>query len=200
MNIKLKNIVGLIIAIVLVTTIGVILKKYFPKSSSSSSNTISNHLNSEKPWITLTYSGIRISTPEELTENSYNMSEYEKSIASKMGSYSFQSKEISILVRYLRCLGSEVEYDLERGLKIPISNGVNRLGGTNLTFDTESASDDNIKIGVGTFQVGREIMEYKEIIYFNGKNEVGLVIIIGPQSDQTNQLISKIINSVEYSF
>jgi hypothetical protein len=200
MNNKLKYIVTLTIGVIIIGIVREFYKEYKTKIPPSEFAKSEKLLISENPWYTGVYSGIKILTPEKLNENAYNMTESEKSVASKIGSYSFTSNEIYILVRYLKGLSSEVEYDLERGLNTVISKGVNRLGGTNLTFNTEGASDGNKKVGFGTFQAGREIMEYKEIIYFNGKNEVGVVMIIGPQSDYTKQLISKIINSVEYNF
>jgi hypothetical protein len=200
MNNKLKYAVGIFIAVLIITTVRVIMKQYLDNSPSPNSSTISAPLNPEKPWITWVYSGIKISTPEKLNENDYKMSEYEKSVISKIGSYLFNSKELYIMVHYLKYSKSELGYDFESGLKVAIGNGVNGLGGTNLTFSISNTSDANKKIGSGTFHLGREIMEYKEIIYFNGKNEVGAVIIVGPQSDYTNQLITKIISSVEYLF
>jgi hypothetical protein len=110
------------------------------------------------------------------------------------------SKEINILVHYLKYLKSEVGYDFESGLNLAISNTVNGLGGTNLTFAMASSSNDKIKIGSGTFQIGRENLIYKELIYFNGKNEVGGIILIGPQNALTTSLIEKIITSTEYLF
>lgn len=197
---RLKYAGGLFIAVLIVIAVKVIVKQYFDKTPSSNSNTISNLVNSEKPWITWVYSGIKMSTPEKLKENAYNMTEYEKSVVSKIGSYSFESNEINIMVHYLKYLRNEVGYDFESGLKGAISNGVNGLGGTNLTFSITDTSEGNKKIASGTFQMQAKIMEYKEIIYFNGKNEVGGVIIFGSHSDNTNQIILKIINSIEYLF
>jgi hypothetical protein len=200
MNNKLKYGVGIFIAVLIITTGRVIIKPYLDNTPSPNPSIRSVSLNPEKPWITWVYSGIKITTPEKLNDNVYKMSEYEKSVTAKIGSYLFNSKEIYIMVHYLKYLKSEVGYDFESGLKVAIGNGVNALNGTNLTFSIANTSDDNKKIGAGTFQLGREIMEYKEIMYFNGKNEIGAVIIVGPQSDYTNKLITKIISSVEYLF
>lgn len=196
---KLKYVAGIFIVVFIITTIRVIMTHYLDNSPSNSS-TVSMPLISEKPWITWVYSGIKISTPEKLYENTYNMSEYEKSVISKIGSYLFKSRDVFIMIHYLKYFKSEVGYDFESGLKSAISNGVNGFGGTNLTFSIANTSDENKKIGSGTFQLGKEIMEYNEIIYFNGKNEMGTVIIFGTQSDHTNQLITKVIGSVEYLF
>src|ERR1035437_5215941 len=156
MNNKLKYVVGLIIAVVLITTVKEIMKKNLPESA--------------------------------------------KSLISKMEGYLFESKEIVIVIHYIKYSSFEVDYDLEKGLKQAVSNGVNLKGGANLTFNVADTSDDNKKLALGTFQLGREIMAYKEMVYFNGKNEVGAIMIIGPLGDYTNQLISKIISSIEYLF
>jgi hypothetical protein len=200
MNTKLKYGLTLTIAVLIVAIVREIIKEYMIKDQKSESAISIKPLVSEKPWFTGVYSGIKISTPEKLKENPYVMSEYEKTVASKVGSHEYLAKEICILVHYLKYLRNDIDYDIEYGLKTGISNGVNGLGGTNLQFNLVDSHDKNKRESSGTFIIEGEMKEYKEVGYYNGKGEVGVVIIYGPKSKETDLMMAKIINSLEYLF
>jgi len=193
-----QSLIGIIILTILLAVTGVIALD-FTDAIFKKEQITEKKYNPDKPWFRSSYSGISITTPEELELEEPNIPAEYADLVDDFKAYSYYSDVISIMLFYYD-FKSEI-YNAENGLYYSINNSVNVMNGESLQLDIKKLTDaGNAVFAEGTFFIEDTKYLVKGYCYYNYKDEVALIGCYGKHTQMNEIAQERVINSIDVKF